>query len=63
LLQAISKDKIIPLLRIFEKMSSPAFHGLIPGGEPHRALFITFILSEAVVLIGSLDAVAPILTM
>ena len=55
LLQAIAKDNIIPFLNIFAISSK--------SGEPHRALFLTVIISEIGILIASLDAVAPIITM
>eukprot|EP00795_Rhopilema_esculentum_P001803 gene1803-16290_t len=55
LLQAIAKDGIIPFLNIFATSSR--------GGEPHRALLLTIAISEIGVIIASLDAVAPIITM
>ena len=55
LLQAIAKDDLIFFLKIFGR--SPF------GGEPTYALILTFILSEGGVLIASIDAVAPLLTM
>ena len=55
LLQAIAKDDLIFFLKIFGH--SPF------GGEPTYALILTFILSEGGVLIASIDAVAPLLTM
>jgi len=55
LLQAIAKDDLIFFLKIFGR--SPI------GGEPTYALILTFVLSEFGVLIASIDAVAPILTM
>ena len=55
LLQAIAKDNIIPFLNVFASSSK--------GGEPHRALLLTMIISEFGILIASLDAVAPIITM
>ena len=44
LLQAISKDQIIPFLKPFETLSA--------SGEPVRALAITLVISEIAVLIG-----------
>ena len=44
LLQAISKDQIIPFLKPFETLSGK--------GEPVRALAITLVISEVAVLIG-----------
>eukprot|EP00794_Sanderia_malayensis_P018826 gene18826-20722_t len=55
LLQAISKDGIIPFLNVFATSSK--------GGEPQRALLLTIAISEIGIIIASLDAVAPIITM
>ena len=55
LLQAIAKDDLIFFLKLFSRS--------LIGGEPTYALILTFILSECGVLIASVDAVAPILTM
>ena len=55
LLQAIAKDDLIFFLKLFGRS--------LVGGEPTYALILTFILSECGVLIASVDAVAPILTM
>ncbi|XP_019629349.1 PREDICTED: solute carrier family 12 member 4-like isoform X3 [Branchiostoma belcheri] len=55
LLQAIAKDNVIPLLGIFSRQSS--------RGEPTFAFFLTLFISEVGILIASLDAVAPIITM
>ena len=44
LLQAISKDQIIPFLKPFETLSG--------SGEPVRALGITLVICEVAVLIG-----------
>ncbi|XP_041125321.1 solute carrier family 12 member 4-like isoform X3 [Polyodon spathula] len=55
LLQAISKDNIIPFLRVFG-------HGKA-NGEPTWALLLTGLIAELGILIASLDMVAPILSM
>uniref|UniRef100_A0ACB8EV35 Uncharacterized protein n=1 Tax=Sphaerodactylus townsendi TaxID=933632 RepID=A0ACB8EV35_9SAUR len=55
LLQAISKDNIIPFLRVFG-------HGKA-NGEPTWALLLTAGIAELGILIASLDMVAPILSM
>lgn len=55
LLQAIAQDKLLPFLSYFGKASS--------SGEPTRALILTIVIAECGVLIASLDAVAPIITM
>eukprot|EP01065_Artemidia_motanka_P049085 TRINITY_DN8054_c3_g1_i1.p1 TRINITY_DN8054_c3_g1~~TRINITY_DN8054_c3_g1_i1.p1 ORF type:complete len:1002 (+),score=269.86 TRINITY_DN8054_c3_g1_i1:74-3079(+) len=54
-LQAIARDQVFPILSVFQKGSGPS-------DEPRRALFMTFLVAEAGVLVGGLDAVAPILT-
>lgn len=55
LLQAISRDGIIPFLRVFG-------HGKA-NGEPTWALLLTASICEIGILIASLDSVAPILSM
>uniref|UniRef100_A0A8C4I276 Solute carrier family 12 member 5a n=1 Tax=Dicentrarchus labrax TaxID=13489 RepID=A0A8C4I276_DICLA len=55
LLQAIAKDNIVPALRIFG-------HGKA-NGEPTWSLLLTACICESGILIASLDAVAPILSM
>uniref|UniRef100_A0A3Q0QR18 Solute carrier family 12 member 7a n=1 Tax=Amphilophus citrinellus TaxID=61819 RepID=A0A3Q0QR18_AMPCI len=55
LLQAIARDGIIPFLQVFG-------HGKA-NGEPTWALLLTVVICEIGVLIASLDAVAPILSM
>ena len=53
-LQALAKDRVGP--RIFAKG-----HG--PSNEPRIGTMFTFVLAEVGILIGDLDAVAPVLTM
>ncbi|KAJ8367503.1 hypothetical protein AAFF_G00317060 [Aldrovandia affinis] len=55
LMQAISRDGIVPFLRVFG-------HGKA-NGEPTWALLLTACICEIGILIASLDAVAPILSM
>ncbi|KAM3871926.1 solute carrier family 12 member 5b [Diretmus argenteus] len=55
LLQAIARDGIIPFLRVFG-------HGKA-NGEPTWALLLTASVCEIGIIIASLDAVAPILSM
>ncbi|XP_031421860.1 solute carrier family 12 member 5b isoform X2 [Clupea harengus] len=55
LMQAIARDGIIPFLRVFG-------HGKA-NGEPTWALLLTGCICEIGILIASLDAVAPILSM
>ncbi len=53
-LQALALDRLAPAL--FAKG-----HG--PNSEPRTGLILTFVLAEGGILLGSLDMVAPILTM
>uniref|UniRef100_A0A4W5RES6 Solute carrier family 12 member 5a n=1 Tax=Hucho hucho TaxID=62062 RepID=A0A4W5RES6_9TELE len=55
LMQAISRDGVVPILRVFG-------HGKA-NGEPTWALLLTAGICEIGILIASLDAVAPILSM
>ncbi|KAM4875787.1 solute carrier family 12 member 7 [Thomomys bottae] len=55
LLQAIARDGIVPFLQVFG-------HGKA-NGEPTWALLLTALICESGILIASLDAVAPILSM
>ena len=55
LLQAISRDNLIPFLNLFSVASK--------NGEPTRALFLTVAIAEIGILVANLDAVAPIITM
>merc|ERR1719495_2908344 len=55
LLQSIAKDGIIPFLQPLSVQSS--------RGEPVRALAVTLSLCEVAVLIGNVDAIAPLLSM
>ncbi|XP_028392858.1 solute carrier family 12 member 6-like [Dendronephthya gigantea] len=55
LLQAISRDNLIPFLNLFSYASK--------NGEPTRALFLTVAIAEIGILVANLDAVAPIITM
>ncbi|KAJ8016126.1 hypothetical protein DPEC_G00003930 [Dallia pectoralis] len=55
LLQAISRDGVIPFLKVFG-------HGKA-NGEPTWALLLTAGICEIGIIIASLDAVAPILSM
>ncbi|CAE7783141.1 CCC2 [Symbiodinium sp. CCMP2592] len=55
LLQNIARDKI---LGVFDRIAPLSKHG-----EPVRALFCTYIFGALLVLIGEVNAVAPLLTM
>lgn len=53
-MQAIANDGVIPVLAPLAKTSKT--------GEPTRALGVTAILCVAAAMIGSLDAVAPLVS-
>ena len=55
-LQAFAADDVFPRLRPFAKGSGPA-------REPRRATIVTFVIAQAAIVLGDLDAVAPIITM
>jgi potassium/chloride transporter 4/5/6 len=55
LLQSIAKDGIIPLLN---PMAVLSVHG-----EPTRALLLTVAICQVAILIGNVDAIAPLLSM
>uniref|UniRef100_A0A8C5GQ58 Solute carrier family 12 member 5-like n=1 Tax=Gouania willdenowi TaxID=441366 RepID=A0A8C5GQ58_GOUWI len=59
LMQAIAKDGIVPALRV----SRPIFGHGKANGEPTWSLLLTACICESGILIASLDAVAPILSM
>jgi amino acid transporter len=54
LFQQIASDQLIPKLNWFAVMTN---------NEPKRALLIVYIISGCLCLIGSLDLIAPVLTM
>ena len=56
ILQAFARDDIFASLRFFGRGSGKA-------GEPRRAIVVTFFIAQASILLGDLDAVAPIITM
>ena len=53
LLQSIAKDETIPFLKPMAVLSK--------SNEPTRALFVTLGICQLAVLIGNVDAVAPLL--
>lgn len=55
LLQSISADNVIPQFRWIAQLSA--------RNEPKRALIVTYVIGACLVLIGSLDFVAPLLSM
>jgi len=56
ILQALARDDVFKWLGIFGRGSGR-------HGEPRRAIFLTFLISQACVLLGDLDAIAPLITM
>lgn len=56
ILQAFAKDDIFRWLRIFGRGSGAA-------GEPRVATVLTFLIAQSAIMLGSLDAVAPVITM
>ncbi|MFK7962123.1 MAG: amino acid permease [Phycisphaerales bacterium] len=56
ILQAFARDNVLPALRPFAKGSGPA-------SEPRRATVVTAIIAQGCILLGSLDAIAPVITM
>ncbi|KAL3866005.1 hypothetical protein ACJMK2_043346 [Sinanodonta woodiana] len=53
--QALGKDELFPCIKYFAK-------GYGPGGEPRRGYILAFGISLAAIGIGSLDAIAPIIS-
>lgn len=56
ILQAFSRDKILKGLRSFARGSQRR-------DEPRRAIVLTFVIAQAAVLLGDLNAIAPVITM
>ncbi|MEN3974957.1 amino acid permease [Emcibacter sp. SYSU 3D8] len=56
ILQAFAKDDIYPWLRFLGR-------GWGPNNEPRTAIVLTFLVTEAAVMLGDLDIIAPIITM
>lgn len=54
ILQALSKDNIFRWLRPFARIS---------GSEPRPATIMTFIIAQMGIMLGNLDAIAPVITM
>jgi amino acid transporter len=54
-LQSLAKDNIIPAIRYFAKTRA--------NGDPVRGYLFTFVVGGACVLIGKLNAVAPLISM
>ena len=56
ILQALGRDQLFRRLRFFG-------HGDGPNNEPRRATVITFLICQVCILLGDLDAIAPVITM
>ena len=56
ILQALSRDSVFRSLYFFGKGSGP-------NQEPRRAIVLTFLISQFCILVGDLNAIAPIITM
>ena len=56
ILQAFARDRIFSSLRFLG-------HGSGMGDEPRRAIILTALVSQAAILLGDLNAIAPIITM
>ena len=56
ILQALSRDSVFKSLLFFGKGSGP-------NQEPRRAIVMTFLISQFCILVGDLNAIAPIITM
>ena len=55
-MQAFARDEVFPWLNFFGAASGKS-------NEPRRATVLTFVISQACVLLGDLNAIAPIITM
>ncbi|MBT3296085.1 MAG: amino acid permease [Verrucomicrobia bacterium] len=56
ILQALARDNVLPGLAPFGKGSGPA-------GEPRRATIASFAIAQAGLMLGDLNAIAPVITM
>ena len=56
ILQALARDKVLPFLTPFGKGSGPS-------GEPRRATVVSFFIAQTGIMLGDLNAVAPVITM
>ncbi len=54
-MQAIAQDDVIPFLSLFKVVTK--------RGEPLRAQLLTYAISQGAVLIASIDAITPLITM
>ena len=56
ILQALARDDIFPSLRVFASGSAKT-------NEPRAAAVATFLIAQACILLGDLNAIAPVITM
>ncbi|MDD4527400.1 MAG: amino acid permease [Candidatus Margulisbacteria bacterium] len=56
ILQAFSKDKILPFIEFFAVGSKKT-------GEPKRAVIMTFIIAAIAIIVADLNSIAPVITM
>lgn len=56
ILQAVARDNIFSWLRLFSS-------GTGRSAEPRRATILTFAIAQACILLGDLNAIAPVITM
>jgi len=56
ILQALARDRVIPALSPFARGSGPA-------AEPRRATIASFAIAQGGILMGDLNAIAPVITM
>ena len=56
ILQAFARDEVFPRLKFFAEGSGVS-------SEPRRATVLTFVIAQICILIGDLNAVAPVITM
>ncbi len=56
ILQALGRDEVFERLKFFG-------HGDGPNNEPRRAVVVTFAICQVCILLGDLNAIAPVITM
>jgi hypothetical protein len=56
ILQALARDRVLPILLPFAKGSGAS-------NEPRRATILSFGIAQACILLGDLNAIAPVITM
>ncbi len=56
ILQALARDNVLPFLKPFAKGSGAA-------GEPRRATVLSFAIAQGGIMLGDLNAIAPVITM